>query len=350
MNISTTFKITTAAMLAAATAVTVLTPDLSARGGRLNPGRASVMTATDVNGGFGVKKVAAPTVANPFYIKKAEDMAEKGEEYVTIIEEDFSLITKGTEDAPDATMYPENYLATGRTEMPDELFHTPGWFGCGVHQAGGMISLELAYEREATEDDVFYGDAENVGDIIKVHDGGTILTPLMKMPGKIRATFKAKAVNYPVFFTYYLYPVSDAEQSTLSPEDGWKEFEFIYENNSPEECCFGINSAFMGRGYLMIDDIKIEYEKGFVAQVSGVKADRFTADGFTLSWDKANDAKDYLVSLEGECPADEGGFEISSSFEGNEEEDGISWKGDISESVEGDSFDGRHELVLNNGD
>ncbi len=325
-------------------------PEFFAGAKRLNPGGASSGNQTEMNGRFDINKKLSATTVKSTEIKKVNAAAEDEVEYNTLLEEDFSLMTKGSEEAPDPTMYPENYISTGRTEMPDELFHTPGWFGSGVHQAGGMISLELAYEREATEDDVLYGDAENVGDIIKVHDGGTILTPFMKMPGKIRATFKAKAVNYPVFFTYYIYPESHAEDTTLKPEDGWQEFEFIFENNSAEDCCFGINSAFMSQGYLMVDDIRIESEKEFVNQVNGAKADRFTTDGFTLSWDEVNAAKDYLITLEGESPADEGEFELSTSFEEDMTEEGLCWKGEISESEEGEQYDGEHVLTLKNGD
>lgn len=280
-------------------------------------------------------------------IRKAT--SDENASYELLLEEDFSLMTAGSEDAPDPTHLPELYLSTGNTEMPDELFHTPGWFGSGIHQAGGMISLEIDTEVVATENDVWMGKAENVGDTIKFHDGGTILTPYMKMPGKVRISFKARAVDAPINFTYYVYPMSDYVMERLNPSDGWKEFTYYAEITTNDDYSFGINSRFYNNGHLLVDDIRVERDLDFIAQVQNPVANNFTTNGFSLSWDKVHNAKSYLVTLEGERPSGESGFEYKTSFEPEDAED-IKWQGEIADSPEGDYHDGSHELILRNGD
>lgn len=277
---------------------------------------------------------------------------ESSGEYDTLLEEDFSLLTLGSEDAPDPTMYPENYATTGNTVLPDDLFGMPGWFGCGVHHAGGVAALEINLEREATEDDVEMGDAEYVGQIITYHDGGVLLTPYMNLAGKIHVSFRARAVGAPVFFTYYIYCETASMgymAKTLKPEDGWCDLEFDTIVTTGEDCNFGINSRFYGNGYLLVDDIKIERDRNFIANVQNADAFDFTDDGFTLSWEAVPYAKDYLVTLEGECPSGGDGYERKTNFESDQDQS-ITWQGEISEFNDGGAYQGEHELLLKNGD
>lgn len=66
---------------------------------------------------------------------KATQKAEETGGWETLINEDFSLMTAGTEDVPDGTMMPGETFGL----LPDELFHTPDWYGIGVYQAGATL-------------------------------------------------------------------------------------------------------------------------------------------------------------------------------------------------------------------
>lgn len=76
---------------------------------------------------FTKKQKNAKTITAKDLQKKVQTRAEEDDpdRWETLIYEDFSLMTKGTEDAPDGTMYPEDYETTYNMYLPDDLFHTP---------------------------------------------------------------------------------------------------------------------------------------------------------------------------------------------------------------------------------
>ena len=57
----------------------------------------------------------------------------------TILTEDFSKFTAGSEETPDATRLEDTETGI----ISDEYFNTPGWMGFEVYQAGGCAFLDL---------------------------------------------------------------------------------------------------------------------------------------------------------------------------------------------------------------
>ena len=64
----------------------------------------------------------------------------KASEKQTLINEDFSRFTEGSETAP-----AENEVCPTSYMIPDEFTAQPGWRGRGLHSAGGAVAV-MKYE------------------------------------------------------------------------------------------------------------------------------------------------------------------------------------------------------------
>lgn len=84
------------------------------------------------------RPIFAQPSSSAFITKKASPMRvpNDGREYTTVLEEDFSLMTAGSENDPDPTVINDEYFM-----IPSRYTHTPGWAGRGVMQAGGAVCL-----------------------------------------------------------------------------------------------------------------------------------------------------------------------------------------------------------------
>lgn len=216
-----------------------------------------------------------------------------GKNLEILCEEDFSKFTAGTEEQHDATQYGENYQS-GEPYLPDELFHSPGWSGEGVYQAGGACAL--AY---ANEDGGF---------------GGTLNSPEGYYNGKVYVTFRARALNGSAPLA-----VSANKDGVYFPSDNssTSSYEMVYLKSDWQEVCLEFiipyaqpqsfiqfNGWFYSDG-LLIDDIKIYRDKDFVYTPNMTSAYGFTGDGFTLGWEDVPYAKSYNVSLIEQTPGTE---------------------------------------------
>lgn len=212
---------------------------------------------------------------------RAASVTEKWE---TIVDEDFSLMTKGTEDVPDSIMHPQEYFTTYSYDLPDSLFHTPDWFGLGVYEAGGNVAL--AYPNL----------------------GGLLNTPLMNLTGKLRLKTRVKAINKKALFFFnvcaggYYSPHdptgSEMHYYYLNPEDGWQDVEITVENPySGDDCFVQINAMAYNKGGLVFDYLTVERDANYIPVPQNPTASKFTYDGFTASWDEALGADGYNVNL-----------------------------------------------------
>ncbi len=226
--------------------------------------------------------VTAKDLAKKAPARAGEDDADRWE---TLIYEDFSLMTKGTEDVPDETMYPEDYETTYNMSLPDELFHTPGWNGIGVYQAGGNLALNYP------------------------GFGGVLNSPMMNMQGRIRMQMRVKCIdNHRPFLISiaaggYDYPFDPSEDGQMNlfnfePEDGWQDIDVeVIIPYAGSDCFFQINAATYNNGGLIVDYVKVSRDKEYLATPAGLSASKFVTDGFTASWNKAYGADSYLVNL-----------------------------------------------------
>lgn len=108
-------------------------------------------------------------------LKKNSEMrqnAEEADSWEVLVEEDFSLMKKGTDEKPDTVTFPGQMSGF----LPDSLFHTKGWFGLGCFQAGGSVALNYP------------------------GFGGVLNTPLMNMQGRLRVQMRVKAIDKKMLF------------------------------------------------------------------------------------------------------------------------------------------------------
>lgn len=121
--------------LAALMAIGVMVPSASATN---TEGMRKLATTSD-------KVVTMPGTQDEFIsptrMAKAPTRAEQQAE--TLLFEDFSKFTAGSEDNPDPTMLPESYLTDNNPLLPEQYTHKPGWWGMGIYQAGGTCFWDI---------------------------------------------------------------------------------------------------------------------------------------------------------------------------------------------------------------
>lgn len=202
-------------------------------------------------------------------------------QWETLLNEDFSLFTAGTDEAPDMD---NEYLGWDwnleQWLYNDEMFSVPGWSGYGIYSAGGAIALAIP------------------------GIGGYVNTPEMNLSGHIRVSFRAKSVGGSSILivssnyngTYDPYGQS-APVLTLNAEDGWKDYSFEFDNTHSDGCFIQFNANFYQPGKTLLDDVRIERNLDAVATPGAVKGSNFVTDGFTASWDPAFGADHYKVNV-----------------------------------------------------
>ena len=197
----------------------------------------------------------------------------KAPEAQVVIDEDFSLFTAGTEDAPDAI----NIAA--QNPIPDSYTKTPGWRGNGVYQAGGICML---------------------GEYVNSYDQksfGSITSPKMALFGTVKITFRARAIAgnetnlWLAFCDSYNGPVDDID-CPLTTE--WKQFAFTSTKGSFDSPC---NFQFKAEnGTLLLDDIKIERTIDRIPAPESLPAINNSLTEFVANWEPT-DAPEHLLNV-----------------------------------------------------
>lgn len=266
--------------------------------------------------------------ANKLAEMKAARKAEENGKWETLISEDFSLMTAGTEDVPDETMM----AGASFSYLPDELFHSPGWAGVGVSQAGGNIALNYP------------------------GFGGVLNTPLMNKEGRIRIKLRVKSINTTRLFLVSIAaggydnpydPTSSGQMNTyqFSPEDGWQDVEvYVVNPYTGSDCFVQVNAGTRGNGGLVIDYITVERDMDYLSTPVGLGATAFKEDGFTASWSKPYGAESYLVTLYEKKIVGTDNFTSEETFEDASVEDGTvtglsqGWTASVSGTADGQYF------------
>ncbi len=277
--------------------------------------------------------------------RKAQSKAESEEKWETLLSEDFSLWSEGTEDAPDSIMYPTTYFDDGSYVLPDSMFHSPGWSGLGLFQAGGNIAL--AYPNM----------------------GGIFNTSAMVMQGKLRIKLRCKAINGSALFflsvaagdwTNPYDPIGNQlTYYRLKSADGWQDIELDLVNPYDDSDCFvQVNGMAYNKGALIVDNISVERDANYISTPAGLAADNFTYTGFTASWDKAAGADSYVVNLYENRKTSDENFVSTNNFEdavvnadGSFTGLGEGWSGQFADEaaapwITDDAFDGGKSLKV----
>ncbi len=184
---------------------------------------------------------------------------------VTVLQEDFSLFTEGTEESPAAEMLPTDW---GGSFAADKV-HTTGWGGQKVHEAGGTAFIE---------------------------EGGSLWTPNVDMTDAVDyrfyVSFRARlgegaAEGVPSVQMGYNAPV---EGESLGTE--WKEYRLMFSGEYS-----GTYLTFKATSAWLIDDILIEKVMPFIDAPEKPYFSNYTVDGFKAGWKAVDQAAGYLLSV-----------------------------------------------------
>lgn len=208
--------------------------------------------------------------------KRAADNAVQ-----TVVDEDFSKFTKGSESDPVRLEYQGYYL-------PDNLTAQPGWMGKGIAEAGGACAI-LNYVSE------YWGETT-----------GYLDTPEMYLYGETTLIFKAKVLNASSGEIWV--PICDAydgpmDSKTFQLTDQWQEFSYTthsataYPDNyyqfTPQEC------------EVLIDEVKVIVNHDKVEAPYTRAPENLSLTSFRAGWDTPVPVdKIYLTVYSKEPPTD----------------------------------------------
>lgn len=193
---------------------------------------------------------------------------------VTVVDEDFSLFTAGSEAEPDT-----RDLALETFTVPDEYMHSKGWVGGGVHQAGGACALKVHKS---------YGEDRD----------GFISTPLMELYGEVTMTYRAKRTQNKdilmdvVICDQWEGPMERHHRDTLTDE--WQTF--TYKTSAASFGKSNIQISTVG-GEALIDDIKVVRVRNSIDAPYMQYPINNSLTEFTAYWTSVKDAKDYLLTV-----------------------------------------------------
>lgn len=195
-----------------------------------------------------------------------------------IVDENFEYMTDGNDSVPGAEISDNSTW-----EIPDKYFHTPGWTGEGVYQAGGAVAL--AYPGF----------------------GGVLNTPLGKYKGHLKISFRIKSIaakKHIISVVLCRGGIEDPQQAgdnyewaSFKTEDGWQDYSMETTNYyDRDDSYLQINAGTYDDG-VIIDDLRIEEDQNFVGVPQNHTVGHFTHDGFTASWKAVDNADKYLIDL-----------------------------------------------------
>lgn len=198
----------------------------------------------------------------------------------TVIEEDFSRFSDGSEEAPGEIIVNPN----GSYILSSDMTAQPGWRGLGLRPAGGCVLVAPYLYDDG------YGDGPMLND-------GYISTPATPLGGTATLTFKAKAKKagselWVSICDDYNGP-SDSED--FYPTEEWKEYTFVTtEGALDEESYFQFRPTSLGE--VFIDDIKVDFVRDRIQAPYGLPATNVSSTEFIANWEETG-APEYLLSV-----------------------------------------------------
>lgn len=259
----------------------------------------------------------------------------------TLVDEDFSAFTAGTNDQPDPTpLTPGTMITeedTDETHLIDASLTKDGqWHGLNVYQAGGAIAL-------MGENDL----------------SATLGTPLKDYSGHMTVSFRVKLLSgtntrLTVHMTRNGYlnwrPIEGLPQyKWIAMKQGeWVEASFEVDNQSADHSG---SVMFLAFSHVVIDDVKVTTTSEQLAYPSVLAPTDLSATGFTAHWQSVRNADDYLFSLFHRTYTQEGNAFYQSDFnERTLPADGWTFALHHDEPFCDEGPDGSAALRLQNGD
>lgn len=203
----------------------------------------------------------------------------------TVAEEDFSLMTEGTEEEPSkaSMFYSENdpSYTYPWTNMKPGFCHLDGWGGHYAYQAGGQVAL-VAKDSQAHINTCML----NIG-----QTGLSVIEFRAKSLGH-RTSMSVEAAN-----TFNMSPTWDIFPSVGEldlPADEWTDVKVVLRGEG-EYVLYNI--VLLTAGTVLIDDVKVSAIEPYLAIPTGLSHSDYHGDYFTINWDAVEGAEKYQVTI-----------------------------------------------------
>ncbi len=213
-------------------------------------------------------------------VKKAPTLkAASDAELTTILEEDFSKFTAGSEASPDGTSLSDLNTAV----IPDSYLNGSGLSGYPIYQAGGCAYIGTFN---------YNGSAYT----------GSLFTPDFDASGNLVVSFRAKSElsgGEQMCVGHYWYDY-DANKSNeiaykiLNITNSWQTFEVSFDSFTDAESYLIWYSQSAG---LYIDDIKVQSVKVNLAAPKATTYTNYTGTSFIANWSEVAEATSYLLTV-----------------------------------------------------
>lgn len=227
------------------------------------------------------------------------------EKWITIVDEDFSRLSAGSEESP--TMDPPLLNEMGYVN-DNSMFNaynsscTLTWGGQNWAQAGGALAVM----------------------------GGFVNTPTGDYSGPLKMTFRAKLVPGQGLDSHELTvtlmrrsALVDYKRTSITLTNEWQDFEIEADNGFFRDCMFQfVDIQDMENFSFLIDDVKIKHRIVSIESPVAIEPYDMTDNSFVASWKTTPTAEEYLLSVYEHVPSSEK-IECNEGFECINAENGI---------------------------
>lgn len=193
----------------------------------------------------------------------------------TLLTEDFSKFTAGSEAEPDTTRLDDPETS----EIADTYFNTPGWYGLEVYQAGGCAYIDFSYD---------YGET------------GMLITPTINTTGSVTIKCRMRSVNSEGDYIGYNIAYEDMETGEIEVidsnigllvNDEWTDVEWFTSHGDDDTYIY----LFSYEAPVYIDDIEIIHHYMPVPTI--LPETNVTENSFTANWEAIEGADEYNFFL-----------------------------------------------------
>lgn len=195
-----------------------------------------------------------------------------------LINEDFSGLTAGTEDNPDATMLVDDmgdFINPSALKPYDSGLSYKKWGGIGLYSAGGCIAIK---------------------------DGWFLNTPAGDMSGDVTITFRARLAkgqddtgrNALDLIFLSRKGLVDFGRKTYSLTEEWQSFSFSSDKGNFETT--GFQFFANTEATILLDDIRVERKQKSIQTPTAQDAENITDHSFRAVWTPTG-AESYLLNV-----------------------------------------------------
>ena len=195
-----------------------------------------------------------------------------------LINEDFSGLTAGTEDNPDATMLVDDmgdFINPSALKPYDSSLSYKKWGGIGLYSAGGCIAIK---------------------------DGWFLNTPAGDMSGDVTITFRARLAkgqddtgrNALDLIFLSRKGLVDFGRKTYSLTEEWQSFSFSSDKGNFETT--GFQFFANTEATILLDDIRVERKQKSIQTPTAQDAENVTDHSFRAVWTPTG-AESYLLNV-----------------------------------------------------